>query len=77
MFTYPPHSLSATVSGPATTSHFIVTTLYPAVASAIGPDVMLDLTAPDLPVRIRSADDGDLLTLAMPCEPTPAPDRPS
>ncbi|MFD6392629.1 MerR family transcriptional regulator [Nocardia sp. NPDC060259] len=61
--------LPATVTGPGMTIHFAVTTLYPAVAGAVGPDVMLDLIAPDLPARIRSADDGDLLTLAMPCRP--------
>ncbi|MEV6364270.1 MerR family transcriptional regulator [Nocardia asteroides] len=59
----------ATVAGPPMTIHFAVITLYPAVAGAVGPDVMVDLLAPDLPARIRSADDGDLLTLAMPCRP--------
>ncbi|MFE7722596.1 MerR family transcriptional regulator [Nocardia rhizosphaerihabitans] len=59
--------LPATVTGPGMTIHFAVITLYPAVAGAVGPDVMLDLVAPDLPARIRSADDGDQLTLAMPC----------
>lgn len=61
--------LPATVTGPGMTIHFAVITLYPAVAGAVGPDVMLDLIAPDLPARIRSADDGDQLTLAMPCRP--------
>lgn len=64
-----PLSISATVSGPAMTIHFAVTTLYPAVACALGPDVMLDLIAPDMPVRVRSADEGDLSTLAMPSKP--------
>ncbi|APE34506.1 hypothetical protein BOX37_11675 [Nocardia mangyaensis] len=62
-------TLSATITGPSVTIHFAVTALYPAVATAVGPDVMLDLIAPDLPARIRSADDGDLFTLAMPCRP--------
>lgn len=48
---------------------FELTTLYPAVSTAIGPDVMLDLRGPDLPVTIRSADRGDLTTLAMPIHP--------
>ncbi|MGW6700831.1 DNA polymerase III subunit beta family protein [Nocardia sp. NPDC055049] len=65
------HIPQATVTGPAMTIHFAVTTLYPAVATAVGPDVMLDLIAPDQPVLIRSADDGDLSTLAMPCRPEP------
>ncbi|MFI8974000.1 MerR family transcriptional regulator [Nocardia asteroides] len=59
----------ATVAGPPMTIHFAVITLYPAVAGAVGPDVMVDLLAPDLPAHIRSADDGDLLTLTMPCRP--------
>ncbi|MFD4430320.1 MerR family transcriptional regulator [Nocardia sp. NPDC058497] len=59
----------ATVTGPGMTIHFAVITLYTAVAGAVGPDVMLDLIAPDLPARIRSAADGDQLTLAMPCRP--------
>ncbi|MFD6222510.1 DNA polymerase III subunit beta family protein [Nocardia asteroides] len=61
--------MGATAAGPPITIHFAVITLYPAVAGAVGPDVMVDLLAPDLPARIRSADDGDLLTLAMPCRP--------
>ncbi|MFC9659193.1 MerR family transcriptional regulator [Nocardia sp. NPDC127606] len=65
------HIPQATVTGPAMTIHFAVTTLYPAVATAVGPDVMLDLIAPDQPVLIRSADDGDLSTLAMPRRPEP------
>ncbi|MEU4647091.1 MerR family transcriptional regulator [Nocardia fluminea] len=65
------HIPRATATGPAMTIHFAVTTLYPAVATAVGPDVMLDLIAPDQPVLIRSADDGDLSTLAMPRKPEP------
>ncbi|MET9964458.1 MerR family transcriptional regulator [Streptomyces sp. NPDC006356] len=48
---------------------FELTTLYPAVSTAVGPDVMLDLRGPDQPVTIRSADRGDLTTLAMPVKP--------
>ncbi|MGW4634391.1 MerR family transcriptional regulator [Nocardia sp. NPDC004415] len=66
------HTLAATVTGPPMTIHFAVTTLYPAVAGAVGPDLMLDLIAPDQPVRVRSADDGTLLTLAMPRRPESA-----
>ncbi|MEV4155252.1 MerR family transcriptional regulator [Nocardia salmonicida] len=65
------HIPHARATGPAMTIHFAVTTLYPAVATAVGPDVMLDLIAPDQPVLIRSADDGDLSTLAMPRKPEP------
>ncbi|OLO29520.1 transcriptional regulator [Streptomyces sp. MNU77] len=58
--------LPATVTGAALQIRFEMTTLYPAVSTAIGPDVMLDLRGHDRPVTIRSADRGDLTTLAMP-----------
>lgn len=63
---FPAVSVPATVHGPGVTLAFEVTTLHPAVATAVGPDVMLDISAPDHPVVVRSADDGDLTTLAMP-----------
>ncbi|MEI5519370.1 MerR family transcriptional regulator [Streptomyces brasiliscabiei] len=69
--------LPATVTGAGCDLWFELTTLYPAVSTAIGPDVMLDLRGPDQPVTIRSADRGDLTTLAMPIHPgTPAERRP-
>ncbi|MEU8848189.1 MerR family transcriptional regulator [Streptomyces sp. NPDC048564] len=58
--------LPATVTGEAVQVWFEMITLYPAVSTAIGPDVMLDLRGHDRPVTIRSADRGDLTTLAMP-----------
>ncbi len=58
--------LPATATGRALQIWFELTTLYPAVSTAIGPDVMLDLRGHDQPVTIRSADRGDLTTLAMP-----------
>ncbi|MFD4459924.1 MerR family transcriptional regulator [Nocardia sp. NPDC058480] len=64
-------SLAAEITGPSMTIHFAVTTLYPAIAGAVGADVMLDLIAPDMPVLVRSADDGDLSTLVMPRKPEP------
>ena len=66
--------LPATVTGPALRIWFELTTLYPAVSTAIGPDVMLDLRGHDQPVTIRSADRGDLTTLAMPIKPPAKPD---
>ncbi|WP_110470430.1 MerR family transcriptional regulator [Williamsia limnetica] len=45
---------------------FEMTTLYPAISTAIGADVLIDLRGPMQPVTIRSADHGDLTTLAMP-----------
>lgn len=65
-------TMAALVTGPAMTVHFAVTTLYPAISGAVGPDVMLDLIAADMPARVRSADDGDLMTSAMPCKPETA-----
>lgn len=61
--------LPATVTGPAIDLFFEVTTLLPAINTALGPDLMLDVTAADHPVVIRSATDGDLTTLAMPTWP--------
>ncbi len=61
--------LTATMTGQDLQISFELTTLYPAVSTAIGPDVMLDLRGPNQPVTIRSADRGDLTTLAMPIKP--------
>ncbi|MER6692998.1 MerR family transcriptional regulator [Streptomyces minutiscleroticus] len=61
--------LTATTAGQDLQVSFELTTLYPAVSTAVGPEVMLDLRGPDLPVTIRSADRGDLTTLAMPVKP--------
>lgn len=61
-----PVRLAASVQGDAVTLAFEVTTLHPAITTTAGPDVMLDVAAPDQPVVVRSADDGDLTTLAMP-----------
>lgn len=62
--------LPAAVTGSQCVLAFGVTTLYPAVASGLGPDVMLDIIGEAMPVLVRSADDGDLLTSAMPVEPS-------
>ena len=61
--------IEATTTGEPIDLAFAVTTLYPAVASALGPDVMIDISGPDMPVVVRSADNGDLTTLAMPVDP--------
>ncbi|MFF7941169.1 MerR family transcriptional regulator [Nocardia gamkensis] len=67
------HRLPATVTGCAVTLSFEPATLLPAVHTALGPDLMLDIIAADQPVILRSATDGDLTTLAMPVR-TPEPD---
>ena len=53
-------------TGPPVTLEFAAHTLHPAISTAVGPDVMLDVAAPHLPVVVRSADNGDLTTLVMP-----------
>lgn len=65
--------LPAAVTGQAVRVRFALTTLYPAVSTALGPEVMLDLRGPDQPVTVRSADRGDLTTLAMPVSPDRSP----
>lgn len=60
--------IEATITGAPVDLAFEVTTLYPAVASALGPDVMIDISGTDMPVVVRSADNGDLTTLAMPVD---------
>ncbi|MFE3519426.1 MerR family transcriptional regulator [Streptomyces sp. NPDC059166] len=65
----PESPVRATVTGRALRVWFEVTTLHPAVSTAIGPDVLLDLRGHDQPVTVRSADRGDLTTLAMPVSP--------
>lgn len=60
------HELPATITGSDIDLAFDVTTLLPAIHTALGPDLMLDIAAADHPVVLRSATDGDLTTLAMP-----------
>ncbi|PJE96727.1 transcriptional regulator [Streptomyces carminius] len=66
---HPGLPLPATVTGQDLRISFELTTLYPAVGTAIGPDVLLDLRGPGLPGTVRSADRGDLTTVAMPVQP--------
>ncbi|WP_433194782.1 MerR family transcriptional regulator [Nocardia sp. CA-107356] len=61
-----PQHIPASVTGPDTELAFSPTTLRPALVSAIGPEIMLDIAAADAPVVVRSANDGDLTTLVMP-----------
>ncbi|MFI7665484.1 MerR family transcriptional regulator [Nocardia sp. NPDC049526] len=58
--------IPATVTGPGIELAFSPTTLRPALVSAIGPEIMLDIAAADAPVVVRSATDGELTTLVMP-----------
>lgn len=65
---HPESPLPATVTGRALSISFELTTPHPAVSTALGPDVMLDLRGADRPATIRSADRGDLTTVAMPIQ---------
>lgn len=65
----PPTELAARVTGPDSELVFGFTTLHPAVTTAIGPDVRLDIGGRTDPMVVRSADNGDLTTLAMPADP--------
>ncbi|MEV2224418.1 MerR family transcriptional regulator [Nocardia vinacea] len=58
--------IPATITGPIIELAFSPTTLRPALVSAIGPEIMLDIAAADAPVVVRSATDGELTTLVMP-----------
>lgn len=60
---------NATVTGPATTLWFDPHSLLAALPNGVGPEIMIDIAGPELPVAIRSATDGDLTTLAMPVAP--------
>ncbi|MGC4962648.1 MerR family transcriptional regulator [Gordonia sp. DT101] len=62
----PAVAVTASVSGPAIGIDFDAVTLHPAVGAAIGPEVMLELSGPEHPMIVRSADSGDLTTVAMP-----------
>lgn len=64
-----PVEIPASVTGPNVEIAFAMTTLYPAISSAVGPEIMIDISDPHMPVVVRSADNGDLTTLAMPVDP--------
>ncbi|MBB3050247.1 DNA-binding transcriptional MerR regulator [Prauserella isguenensis] len=63
------HVVTAEVEGAAAEMWFGAVVLHPAVATAVGPDVMLDMRGPAEPLTVRSADNGDLATHAMPHTP--------
>ena len=61
-----PVKLLAAVTGPDLAIRFAVSALFPAIATAIGLEVMLDFHGPGHRVMVRSADRGDLTALVMP-----------
>ncbi|ETK32924.1 hypothetical protein [Microbispora sp. ATCC PTA-5024] len=46
----------------------------PALTAGVGPDVMLEISRPGLPVVVRSADDSEFTTLVMPVKAAFRPD---
>ncbi|GAA0402120.1 MerR family transcriptional regulator [Microbispora corallina] len=67
-------AIPADITGEPLAVSFTFTTLHPALTAGIGPDVMLQISRPDLPVVVRSADDSDLTTLVMPVKAASGPD---
>ncbi|MGF6886743.1 DNA polymerase-3 subunit beta [Nocardia sp. GAS34] len=61
--------IPAAVNGSGVRLAFDPATLSPAIAGAVGPEIMLDIAGPADPIVIRSATAGELTTLAMPCAP--------
>lgn len=61
--------LTGAVTGSDLLVWFELSTRYPALSTATGPEVMIDLRGPGQPATIRSADCGDLTTVAMPAQP--------
>jgi DNA polymerase III sliding clamp (beta) subunit (PCNA family) len=64
----------ADITGEPQAVSFRFTTLYPALTAGIGPDVMVQISRPDLPVVVRSADDSDFTTMVMPVKAASGPD---
>ncbi len=58
--------LPASVRGAGTRVVFTLEVLLPAVTASVGPDVLLEVAAPDRAVVVRSADEGSFTTLVMP-----------
>ncbi|WP_158607786.1 MerR family transcriptional regulator [Nocardia panacis] len=58
--------VAAEVNGGDIELAFAAAKLRSALRTALGPEVMLDISAADRPVVVRSATDGDLTTLVMP-----------
>ncbi len=58
--------LDAIVTGTPLRIAFTTRLLAEALATGVGPDVLLEIHAPDRPVVIRSADQGTFTTLVMP-----------
>jgi DNA-binding transcriptional MerR regulator len=62
----PPRELAVTYEGPELTVGLHPAFAHYAVSSAVGPDVMIDITEPIRPVVFRSATDSSYICLVMP-----------
>ncbi len=62
----PPRELAVTYEGPDLTVGLNPAFAHYAVASAVGPDVMIEVTEPTRPVVFRSATDSSYICLVMP-----------
>lgn len=67
----PPRELPVTYEGPELTAGLHPAFAHYAVAAAIGPDVMIDITEPTRPVVFRSATDSSYICLVMPVKLQP------
>ncbi|MBC9724706.1 MerR family transcriptional regulator [Streptomyces sp. TRM68367] len=68
-----PTTLTAVRTGAPVRIAFDPDVLLAAVDAGVGPDVLLEISTPDRPVVVRSADQGSFTTLAMPAQDTGAP----
>lgn len=64
-----PRQISALCRGASLTVAFATAVLGAALSAGVGPDVLLESSAPDRPVLVRSADQGSFTLLIMPQQP--------
>ncbi|WEH38968.1 MerR family transcriptional regulator [Streptomyces sp. NBC_01218] len=57
---------AALCTGPSLRIAFDPAVLLPSLDAGVGPDILLEITGPDQPVVVRSADQGSFTTLVMP-----------
>lgn len=67
--------MRAVRTGPGLRIAFDPAVLVPALEAGVGPDVLLEITAADRPVVVRSADQGSFTTLVMPVRECAGADR--
>lgn len=56
--------------GPVLAQSFDAVLLHPVLEQSVGPDVVLEMSSETGPLRVRSADTSDLLSVLMPVAPT-------